>query len=312
MMVKYNKHSHPIIALAICLVSFINTFNSYSQDLEPRRWNILPLGTQVVGGGYAYTSGDILFDPTLEIEDATVDANTFVLQYVRPFKIGNKFARVDVRLPISFVHWKGLLNGEYASAGRNGFTDSRIRLSMNLLGPKASGPKELFQYFKENPVNTTVGVSIAVTLPTGLYHADKLLNIGQNRFVIRPQIGVLHNRGKWSYELTSSVIFFTENNDFFGGNLRSQKPMFAVQGHIIKRFESKLWASISAGTGAGSKSTINNVSKDDRRNDVLASLALGYPISKKQSLKLAYVYSRTTRIIGSNTDSIVLGWALLL
>lgn len=311
-MIKLDKRLRSIIAIVICLVSFLNTYNSFSQDLEPRRWNILPLGTQVLGAGYAYTAGDILLDPTLEIEDATVRANTFIIQYVRPFKLGNKFARVDVRVPISFVRWEGLLDGAFASVERNGFTDSRIRMSVNLIGPNASGPKELFKYFQDNPINTTVGASISVTIPTGLYRPDKLLNIGQNRFVIRPQVGILHNRGKWSYELTSSVIFFTDNNDFFGGNKRSQKPMFAVQGHIIKRFKSKLWASVSAGTGAGSKSTINDVSKDDRRNDVLASLSAGYPISKKQSLKLAYVYSRTTRIIGSNTDSIVLGWALLL
>jgi hypothetical protein len=284
----------------------------FSQDLEPRRWNVLPLGTQVLGAGYAYTTGDILFDPTLEVEDATIEANTFILQYVRPFKLGNKFARLDVRLPVSFAHWEGLLNGAFTEVDRNGFIDSRIRLSVNLIGPKASGPKELFQYFQDNPINTTVGASIAVTLPTGLYHADKLLNLGQNRFVIRPQMGVLHNRGKWSFELTSSVIFFTNNNDFFGSSTRSQKPMFAAQGHIIKRFESKLWASVSTGFGTGSKSTINGISKEDRRNDVLASLSAGYPITKKQSLKLAYVYSRTTRIIGSNTDTIALGWALLL
>ena len=311
-MYKINKPLLNFFVLAICIVSFFNANTLFAQDLEPRRWNVLPLGTQVLGAGFAYTGGDILLDPTLEIEDATVSASTVILQYVRPFKLGNKFARVDVRVPLSFAYWEGLLNGEFASTDRNGFTDSRIRLSINLIGPKASGPKELFRYFQENPINTTVGASIAVTIPTGLYRPDKLLNIGQNRFVIRPQIGVLHNRGLWSYELTSSVIFFTDNTDFFGGNTRSQKPMFAIQGHIIKRFKSKLWASVSAGTGTGSKSTINDVSKNDRRNDVLASLSVGYPIAKKQSLKLAYVYSRTTRILGSNTDTIALGWALLL
>jgi hypothetical protein len=35
--------------------------------------------------------------------------------------------------------------------------DSRIRLSINFIGPNASGPKELFKYFEENPINTTVG-----------------------------------------------------------------------------------------------------------------------------------------------------------
>ncbi|WP_298534151.1 transporter [uncultured Algibacter sp.] len=309
---KTNAPLQNLYLLIICLISFLTTQNGFSQDLEPRRWNILPLGTQVLGAGFAYTGGDILLDPAINLEDATVSASTVILQYVRPFKLGNKFARVDVRVPVSFAHWEGILDGEFASTDRNGFTDSRIRLSVNLIGPEASGPKELFKYFKENPTNTTVGASIAVTIPTGLYHPDKLLNIGQNRFVIRPQIGVLHNRDKWSYELTSSVIFFTNNDDFFGGNTRSQKPMFAIQGHIIKRFDSKLWASISAGTGTGSKSTINHVSKDDRRNDVLVSLSAGYTISKRQSLKLAYIYSRTTRLIGSNTDSIALGWALLL
>lgn len=311
-MIKQALYLQNIIVISICISCFLNVQKAHTQDLEPRRWNVLPLGTQVLGGGYAYTSGDILLDPTLNIENASIKANTFILQYVRPFKLGNKFARVDVRLPISFAHWEGLLDKVFGSIDHNGFMDSRIRLSVNLIGPNASGPKELFQYFKENPVNTTVGASISLSLPTGLYHEDKLINLGQNRFVIRPQIGVLHNRRKWSYELTSSVIFFSNNDDFFGGNTRSQKPMFAVQAHIIKRFESKLWASISAGSGTGSKSTVNNVSKNDRRQDILASLSVGYPIAKKQSLKLAYVYSRTTKIIGSNTDTIALGWALLL
>ena len=64
----------------------------------------MPLGTQVLGGGYAYTSGDILLDPTLKVEDATIKANTFILQYVRLFKLGNKFARVDIRLQQKFAH----------------------------------------------------------------------------------------------------------------------------------------------------------------------------------------------------------------
>ena len=33
------------------------------QDIEPRRWGTLPLGTQAIGSGYAYSFGDVLFDP---------------------------------------------------------------------------------------------------------------------------------------------------------------------------------------------------------------------------------------------------------
>jgi hypothetical protein len=40
--------------------------------------------------------------------------------------------------------------------------------------------------------------------------------IGCNR--ISPQLGVGHNCGKWSTELSSSASFYTENDNFFGGN----------------------------------------------------------------------------------------------
>ena len=146
---KTSGHVCTIYLLAVCLVSVLITQNTFAQDLEPRRWNVLPLGTQVIGAGYAYTTGDVLLDPALNLEDATVEAHTIITQYVRPLKLGTKFARIDVRLPASFVYWQGILDGEFASTNRNGLADSRIRLSVNLLGPSASGPKELIQYFKE-------------------------------------------------------------------------------------------------------------------------------------------------------------------
>ena len=41
-----------------------------AQDLEPRRWALLPTGFNFIGGGVGYGRGDILFDPVLQIEDA--------------------------------------------------------------------------------------------------------------------------------------------------------------------------------------------------------------------------------------------------
>ena len=105
-------------------------------------------------------------------------------------------------------------------------------------------PKELLEYFKSHPTYTTVGASIAVVLPVGQNFEDKLLNLGQNRFVLRPQIGMLHNWGPWSYELSSSVFIFSPNNSFLGGKQRKQKPVFALQTHLTKKFKSKLSTSL--------------------------------------------------------------------
>ena len=38
-----------------------------AQDLEPRRWAHIPVGTNIGGVGYAFTAGDLEFDPVLEI-----------------------------------------------------------------------------------------------------------------------------------------------------------------------------------------------------------------------------------------------------
>ncbi|WP_417866104.1 hypothetical protein [Xanthomarina gelatinilytica] len=41
---------------------------SHSQDIEPRRWSSMPLGTNVVGVGLSHVFGDIDFDPLLQAE----------------------------------------------------------------------------------------------------------------------------------------------------------------------------------------------------------------------------------------------------
>jgi hypothetical protein len=37
-----------------------------------------------------------------------------------------------------------------------------------------------------------------VQLPTGEYFDDRLINLGTNRFMFRPQIGVQHQRRNWT------------------------------------------------------------------------------------------------------------------
>jgi hypothetical protein len=300
------------IRLFLLLTLMFSGTKSFSQDVEPRRWSTLPLGIHIMGAGYGHTSGEIFFDPVLQAEDVTVKANAFIVQYVRPFKLGNKLARVDVYIPYSIAKWNGLVQGVPTTVKRDGFADPRLRLSVNFIGPKAMNPKELLEYFKTHPTYTTVGASIAVSLPLGQYFEDKILNLGQNRLVFRPQVGMLHNWNNWSFELSSSVFFFTQNPNFISGNQRKQKPIFAVQTHLIKKFKSKLWASISTGYGTGGRSIVNEASNEDQRGNFLASFSLGMPITKKQSVKAAFITSQTLKDIGSDTNSFALGWSIAL
>lgn len=280
-----------------------------AQDIEPRRWSTLPLDTQFIGGGYVHSFGNVTFDPLLQADDVTVAVNTFVASYIKPFKLGNKLARLDVTLPYSFMRFEGLLSGEPAVSEKNGFGDSRIRFSVNLIGAPPSNAKELGKYLKEHSKNTTFGVSMAVTLPTGQYFDDKLINVGQNRFIIRPQIGMVHNWNNWSYELTGSLFIFTNNNNFFGGQTKKQEPIFALQTHLIKRFSPKTWASVSASGGIGGESIVNGVSNADLRTNFLSAASFGFKLTKFQNCKITYLNSVTLKDLGSNTHSFIIGWS---
>lgn len=279
-----------------------------AQELEPRRWSHVPIDTNFIGVGYVYTSGDIFFDPVLRIEDATASINTVSATYLRSFDWSGKTARLDVRVPYQKAVWKGILDGSPAKAVREGVDDPRIRLSVNFIGAPALKGKEYQAYRASHTTNTVVGAALAVTLPLGQYKEDKLLNLGQNRFIIRPQIGAVHTRGPWSFELTGSVFFYTDNDEFFNGNKLEQKPLLALQTHIIRSFRRGIWASLSAGAVRAGETTINGEQKKDTKEDFLYALSAGLPVTRTASVKIAYVRGRTGTNLGSDTDNIGIGF----
>ncbi len=274
---------------------------AFGQDLEPRRWTPLPAGLNVLGAGYIRTEGDVFFDPVLLVEDAEVGGHTAAISYVRSFAIAGKLARLDLVVPWQNLTWTGLLDGVPAEATRIGLADPNIRLSMILAGgspdPTASS-------------NTVFGAAVAISVPFGEYFEDKLLNLGQNRVVIRPQIGVLHTRGKWSYELTGSTFLYGDNDDFYSGSKLEQDPLYALQGHLIRTFNKPgYWAALSAGYGWNGRSTVNGSSADDSKRLFLSALAVGVPIGKSQGVKFAYVRQRTNTNKGADTDSLAIAWS---
>ena len=122
-----------------------------------------------------------------DIQSAAI--NSLIVSYLRSFDLAGKTARFDVRLPYQQARWQGLLDGQPASVERSGMADPRLRLSVNFLGAPALKGNDYVAYRRSHPVNTIAGAALAVTLPLGQYYEDKLLNLGGNRYVIRPQVG---------------------------------------------------------------------------------------------------------------------------
>ncbi len=269
------------------------------------------MATNFHGAGYAYTDGDLSFDPVLKIENATVKMHTVVLKYIRTFELLGRSARVDLAGAYQNGTWKGTLDGVATQVERNGWADPVVRFAVNLYGAPPLEGEAFANYRAKQKRETIVGAGLAVHVPLGQYFDEKLINLGTNRFTIRPQLGVVHNRGRWGFELTGSVWIYTDNDDFFGGKKLEQDPLYTIQGHIVYNFRPSMWIGGGLAYGIGKESTVDGDRKDDRRQNVLFGLSAGYSITRNFGLKVGYLGTRILADTGVDFDSIIVAATFL-
>lgn len=279
-----------------------------AQDIEPRRWTPMPSGMNVLGVGSTHASGDIYFDPVLELEDVKVESVSAGLVYMRTFGLAGKSARVDVLVPYANARWSGLLSGEPASTRRHGFADPRLRFSWLLYGAPSMTKQEFAGTAKSD---TVIGAAISAKIPWGEYDPAKFINLGDNRWVIRPQLGVTHTRGNWTYELTGSLFWYGDNDQFYGGRRLENDPLWALQGHAIYTFRPGLWVSASTAYGVGGDALVDGADKNLKVDNWLLALSLGVPINRQQGLKFSWVGTKTRNDTGADMNSFSVGWTLL-
>ncbi len=294
------------IVAALLLLCWANI--SFSQDTEPRRWAQIPTGVNFAGAAYGYIDGDIFFDPLLLIEDATFEMHQTGLFYMRTLGVMGKSARLDFTLPYIAGRWEGIVDGEFVKFRRRGAGDARMRFSMLLYGGPAETPQE---FAKSEKSNTVVGAAVSLTMPTGKYNGDRLINMGANRWVVRPQLGVTHSRGKWTGELTGSVFLYEDNEKFWKDTKLETDPLFALQAHLIYTFRPGLWTSVSTAYGWGGEATVNGDAKNNPSGNWLTALSFGFPINRLQGIKVAWLRGRSQKPTGADIDSVILAYSVM-
>jgi len=182
---------------------------------------------------------------------------------------------------------------------------------MNLYGTPPLRGKEFGAYRSNVTVETIVGTALTVRMPTGSYQKDRLLNLGQNRFAFRPQLGIMHTGGKWTTELTGEVAFYTKNDEFFNGNTLEQEPVYIVHGHLIHTFKPGQWVSISAGYDYGGENRLNGVDKDDTKQNIGWMLSYAHPINRSLGIKVSYLGTRTQESTGFDSNTLAASLSFL-
>jgi len=293
------------------LLLFASSWHAFAIELEPRLWSHLPINKNFGGVGYVHTEADIFIDPATQLEDVEMELDTVAAKYIRTFALFNKTARIDLTQAYHEGRWEGLLAGEFASTERSGLSDSIVRFAFNLYGAPPLKGKEFQSYRATKDSETTIGLGLVARLPTGQYYKEKLINLGKNRYALRPQLGMQHIQGKWSAEITGEVAFYTNNNEFFGDTKLEQDPLYIAHGHLIYTHSPGFWLGASLGYDYGGENTIDGLKKDNHKQDIGWALSAAYPINRVSGLKLTYINTRTQEDTGFDSDSLAISASYL-
>jgi hypothetical protein len=272
-----------------------------AQELEPRAYSPAPVGTNFVGLSYGHTSGDVFLDPTLPVENASVEFNTVGFGYYHAFGLFGRQTTVSLSLPYVWGSGRGVFNGVPAHIYRSGLGDPALRISYNLYGSPAMTP----QQFKHRKSKTVIGASVVITAPLGQYNPAVLANIGTNRWSFKPQIGFSREVHSWDLDLYLGGYFFSDNPNFFGGHVRGQAPIGAVQVHVSYTIRRGMWVAVDGIYYNGGRTTIDGVQASDLQQNVRLGVTFSLPIARAQSLKFQFATGAVTRIGGNFTTGAI-------
>jgi Putative MetA-pathway of phenol degradation len=290
--------------LLCCLAAVCSTRSVIAQELEPRAYAASPVGVNFLVVAAGHSTGGVLVDPSLPIEDVEASVNSLSLGYGRTLNVFGRTGLLVAALPYAWLDATGRVDGETGHVSRSGLADPRIKLSVNLVGGPAMNPSE----FARAARPTIVGVSLGIAPPLGRYDPTRLINLGANRWSFKPEVGVSRQLGRWTVEGYAGAWLFTANDAFYTGNsIRTQRPIAGIQGHVSYSVKPRLWIAFDATWYSGGRTRVNGVEKADLQRNSRVGATVSVPFARQQSLKIVASTGATTRI-GANFKTVVAAW----
>ena len=276
--------------LCVAALVFAAT-HACAAELEPRAYVNTPVGLNFLIAGYSYSEGGLSTNASSPIKDAQLRIHTELLAYARTLDVWGKSGKFDVILPYSQLSGTAMLDGQPQERQVSGLNDPRFRFSVNFYGAPALSMQEFASYRQD----LLIGASIQVSAPVGQYDSSKVVNIGTNRWSIKPDIGISKAFGPLTLELTAGAIIFTKNDDYAGGNTLEQDPVYSTQAHITYDFGRGVWGALDGTYDYGGRTTVNGVRGDDVQGNSRVGVTLALPVDRNNSIKLYASTGASTR-----------------
>jgi hypothetical protein len=273
------------------------------QELEPRIYLAAPVGSNVIVVGLTRSIGDVIFDPTIAIEDADARVTALTAGYYRSFSLFGRSANFGGLVSFADATASGVVAGTRGRAERHGIADVPVRLTVNLRGSPAMDTPA----FVKRGLHPELGLSVVTMLPVGQYDPTKAVNVGTNRWAIKPELGLTVPIGpRWRFDVYGGVWLFAANPDLLGSR-REQNPLVTTQFHVSYNLTRRAWAAFNSTFYVGGKATVDGTTHIERQNNTRLGATLSLPMGARQALRISASSGAWVRL-GADFTTVAVVW----
>lgn len=276
-----------LVCLSVALAPYLP-----AQDVQPRALSPGPVGSNLLSFSYSFSTGAVLADKSIPVQNIDGNVHTFGAAFGRTFSFFGLAAKADAFVPFTTGRWSGMIEEVQldSTVARTGFGDPVARFMFFFVGaPALSGPE-----FVKHRARTVAGASLRLRAPLGQYDPTKFINIGTNRWMFSPRVGVQQSFGRLLAELYAAGWIFTDNPEFLGDNVQSQDLMATFQLHFVYVIGPGFWAAVGTRQTFGGQVFVNGVESGEAQTNNRIGVALTFPISRRQGVKVAFTFGLST------------------
>lgn len=268
------------LGLVIAVSVFCLSFKARAVEIDPGDYTALPSGTNAVVLYGQYAERDALYASGKKVPiDPELNSTVGILRMLHVAEINDRWT-VDPQFLLPF--------GELRASG-----------DIGALG-KASGIGDLilataFKYKIDAQTGEVFGFTPYLFVPTGEYHSDKALNLGENRWKAAMQVGYTRPLSqKWRVDFVGDVQFHGNNNECRAACgaasdvTRKQNALYHFQTHLRYEVSPALSLALSYGHLEGGRTEIDGASQDDRQKTDYFRLSAGYFITQTTQVLATY------------------------
>jgi hypothetical protein len=287
-----------------CLVLAVLHFpkQACAQFNDPRAYENAPVATNQLELGYGYVHANASLDTSLVVAGAKFDLNQGTFDYTRYFGLFHRLMWVEAGVPVAVL--SGSISGTNIQGSTTGTGDSNYSLAMLLKG----GPALTVEQFQHYQPTTTVGLSLAITAPTGSYQPNRILNLGSDRWSFKPEFALSHPFGreqKWEFDAYANAYFYTDNVSYHGKEILRQQPLPGLEGHFSYSFNEKIWASLDTRYSFRGTTKVDGVSQDNAQQNFILGSEINISLNSRNSLVFEFA-----KALAHNNGPAVVGFSV--